>query len=72
MQVDHALEAAAAARAAREDEAARRRAAEARIAELESTIESLQGQLEVVYGSRSWKLTAPLRATRPGRRGSTL
>jgi len=71
-QVDHALEAAAAARAAREDEAARRRAAEARIAELEATIESLQRQLEVVYGSRSWKLTAPLRATRPGRRGSTL
>jgi hypothetical protein len=72
MQVDHALDAATAARNAREDEAARRRAAEARIAELESTIESLQRQLEVVYDSRSWKLTAPLRATRPTRRGSTL
>ena len=47
MQVDHALEAAAAARDAREDEAARRRAAEARIAELESTIESLESQLAV-------------------------
>jgi polysaccharide pyruvyl transferase WcaK-like protein len=72
MQVDHALQTADAARAAREDEAARRRAAEARIAELEGTIESLRSQLEMVYSSRSWKLTAPLRATRPGRSGSTL
>lgn len=72
VQVDHALAAAADARDAREQEAARRRAAEARIGELDGLIEDLKRQLDIVYGSRSWKLTAPLRATRPGRRGSTL
>jgi hypothetical protein len=59
-------------RAARASEQLRRRAAEARIAELEGIVESLERQLSVVYGSRSWKLTKPLRATRSERRGSTL
>jgi hypothetical protein len=65
LQVEQARAAAAAARDARALEAARGRELEARIAELEQ-------QLTALYGSRSWKLTAPLRATRPTRRGSTL
>jgi polysaccharide pyruvyl transferase WcaK-like protein len=65
LQVDQARATADAARAARAAEAARRRELEARVAELER-------QLDLVYDSRSWRLTAPLRATRPRRRGSTL
>jgi hypothetical protein len=65
LQVEQARATADRARAARAGEAARRRELEARVAELER-------QLQVVYGSRSWRLTAPLRATRPRRRGSTL
>jgi hypothetical protein len=65
LQVEQAQAAAAAARDARAGEAARRRELEAQVAEL-------QHRLAALYGSRSWKLTAPLRATRSGRRGSTL
>jgi hypothetical protein len=72
LAVEEAAARATASGAARASEQVRRRAAEERIAELEGTIESLENQLTVVYGSRSWKLTAPLRATRSGRRGSTL
>jgi hypothetical protein len=65
LAVEQAQARAAAALEARSLEVARRHELEARIADLER-------QLAVVYGSRSWKLTAPLRATRPPRRGSTL
>jgi hypothetical protein len=65
LHVEQAQATAAAARDARAAEAARRRELEGQVAELEQ-------RLAVVYGSRSWKLTAPLRATRSERRGSTL
>ncbi|HET8536245.1 MAG TPA: polysaccharide pyruvyl transferase family protein [Solirubrobacteraceae bacterium] len=72
LAVEEAAARADASRAARASEQARRRAAEVRIGELESAIEGLQEQLDVVYSSRSWKLTRPLRAMRSERPGSTL
>jgi hypothetical protein len=72
LAVEEAAARADASRAARASEQARRRAAEVRIGELEAAIEGLQRQLDVVYSSRSWKLTRPLRAMRSERPGSTL